>query len=414
MQIINGIDNKETRIKNHLTGLYYYILNYNDVNSSHSDILGLTSVIENVCYNPFIEKDDFSINSIVFDNKKYQDKNNTNDIMVHRIIGFNHKQKEIGSYNIRNEYNQINTSVESKTLLYPFRYFILTDYINPPLLIKPQLMETVDGKWIFKVNVSLSNESKYCLYPFKYKADIYGNVEGIINNNPLLYPVTSNQYSSWLVSQGNTVQANRELALMENDISLQQGNRSNNFNTVMGSINGILGSITGLLSGEYVGGISSGINSISSVFEGSMNRDFLNQNARFNEYQIETSYLARKNDYLNTPRGLKSIGNDSMFTLENSNKKIDLIEYGLKPQRLTRIQDYLFKYGYKVNEYAIPNFTSREYFNFIKTVNCNIDSEKIPHEHISEIEEIFNSGITFWHVEKGSQIKNYNVDNREV
>ena len=33
---------------------------------------------------------------------------------------------------------------------------------------------------------------------------------------------------------------------------------------------------------------------------------------------------------------------------------------------------------------------------------------------MEQLEAIFNSGVTFWHVENGAEIGEYRVDNREV
>ena len=56
-----------------------------------------------------------------------------------------------------------------------------------------------------------------------------------------------------------------------------------------------------------------------------------------------------------------------------------------------------------------------KYFNYIKTSVCNIASTStIPLEYLEEIKDIFNSGITFWHKDRGARILNYNVKNEVV
>lgn len=60
----------------------------------------------------------------------------------------------------------------------------------------------------------------------------------------------------------------------------------------------------------------------------------------------------------------------------------------------------LFKvYGYKVDKFTKINIKSRFWFNYIKTIQCNIES-KLTNEIINNIKEIYNNGITFWHYNK--------------
>ena len=60
------------------------------------------------------------------------------------------------------------------------------------------------------------------------------------------------------------------------------------------------------------------------------------------------------------------------------------------------IDDYLTAYGYRVNEQKTPNVTGRTYWNYVKTRECNIEAD-IPQEHLQQIKDMFNKGVTFWH-----------------
>lgn len=61
-----------------------------------------------------------------------------------------------------------------------------------------------------------------------------------------------------------------------------------------------------------------------------------------------------------------------------------------------RIDDYLSAYGYRVNTFKIPQFTSRTSWNYIKTKGINIEA-KIPQADLQNIKSIFNTGVTMWH-----------------
>ena len=66
-------------------------------------------------------------------------------------------------------------------------------------------------------------------------------------------------------------------------------------------------------------------------------------------------------------------------------------------QEYARIIDNFFSaYGYRVNSYKLPNLTGRTYWNYIKTIGCNITAD-IPQEDLQEIKDMFDNGITLWH-----------------
>ena len=57
---------------------------------------------------------------------------------------------------------------------------------------------------------------------------------------------------------------------------------------------------------------------------------------------------------------------------------------------------------------------NRKFYNFVKTNSCNIATAKVPLIHLEEIKEIFNRGVTIWHIDNGAEPLNYNVNNMEV
>ena len=68
------------------------------------------------------------------------------------------------------------------------------------------------------------------------------------------------------------------------------------------------------------------------------------------------------------------------------------------------IDNYFQMFGYKVNVVKTPQINSRTYWNYIKTIDANMDGN-IPQEDIQKIRSVFNNGITFWH---GSDTNMYN------
>lgn len=60
------------------------------------------------------------------------------------------------------------------------------------------------------------------------------------------------------------------------------------------------------------------------------------------------------------------------------------------------IDDYFQMFGYATHLVKIPNFHSRTYWNYVETKNAKVQGQA-PQTACKVMEEILNSGITFWH-----------------
>lgn len=60
------------------------------------------------------------------------------------------------------------------------------------------------------------------------------------------------------------------------------------------------------------------------------------------------------------------------------------------------IDDFFSMYGYKVNTLATPNIHKRSNWDYIKTIDVNIEGN-IPEADLDKIRALFNNGCTFWH-----------------
>ena len=433
MSTIIGDERKTSTIYNLPIGFYYYLIPRNKINSA--TYLGYVDTIQSLTFNPFIEEAD--INSVVectFNSDKYGIPEGGIP-KCYRIETFDKIEKELGNINLfssKNDYINKQYPFDPKLEMYPYTYYLITDYVNPPLLIKPQFVNSLDNKIRVKVTTTpLSAESKYNIYVDKYKGDDKGNLEGMSNATPLMLPVTSSIYSQFIsTSMASFAQGNIN-AMLENDKTLNQGLASNalqyNINSGQNKksgINGVISSILSVLGGNIIGGATNGFstganygfNNQVNNMQGQLTQNQLNENAQLTEYEINTMAQAKITDMINTPNSIKTSGNDTLFNLVNSNQKIDIIKYQPKANVKFKINMYFERYGYKLNEYGkLGNYiNSRKYFNFVKTNSCNIATAKVPLIHLEEIKEIFNRGTTIWHIDRGAEPLNYDVDNMEV
>lgn len=420
MSIVAGNDIESSVMGNIPVGLYYYCIPREKINTA--TYLGFVDTIQSLTYNPFIEVDDMStIVECSFDSDRYGSPKGGIP-KCYRMSGFDTIDKQLYELNTFPDNDNGLPTFEPKLYTFPFRYFMITDYMNTPLVIKPELCENKTLKLRVKAT-NIATESKYNLYVNGYKGDYNGNLNGIVNNSPLMLPVLSSAYSQFLATSSASFNQGNINAMLENDLSLKQGlatnslnYRQNTTNNYMQGISSGLGAIASLLSLNFggvvngaMGVVQSGINQHFNTLSNNLNNSQLKEQNKLSNFEVSSMANAKTTDLLNTPNSIKTSGNDTLFNLVNSNRKIDIIEFGLDFRYKHRIYDYFVKYGYKVNKWEKINVNSRRYFNFIKTNTCNIVGDEIPHEYLEEIKDIFNRGVTIWHIDNGASIGDYSV-----
>ena len=420
MSIVSGNDIESSIMGNIPVGLYYYCIPREKINSA--TYLGFVDTIQSLTYNPFIEVDDMStIVECSFDSDRYGSPKGGIP-KCYRMSGFDTIDKQLYELNTFPDNDNGLPTFEPKLYTFPFRYFMITDYMNTPLVIKPELCENKTLKLRVKAT-NIATESKYNLYVNGYKGDYNGNLNGIVNNSPLMLPVLSSAYSQFLATSSASFNQGNINAMLENDLSLKQGlatnslnYRQNTTNNYMQGISSGLGAIASLFSLNFGGVVNgamgvaqAGINQHFNTLSNNLNNSQLKEKNKLSNFEVSSMANAKTTDLLNTPNSIKTTGNDTLFNLVNSNRKIDIIEFSLDFRYKHRIYDYFVKYGYKVNKWEKINVNSRRYFNFIKTNTCNIVGDEIPHEYLEEIKDIFNRGVTIWHVDNGANVGDYSV-----
>lgn len=420
MSIVSGNDIESSIMGNIPVGLYYYCIPREKINSA--TYLGFVDTIQSLTYNPFIEVDDMStIVECSFDSDRYGSPKGGIP-KCYRMSGFDTIDKQLYELNTFPDNDNGLPTFEPKLYTFPFRYFMVTDYMNTPLVVKPELCENKTLKLRVKAT-NIATESKYNLYVNGYKGDYNGNLNGIVNNSPLMLPVLSSAYSQFLATSSASFNQGNINAMLENDLSLKQGLATNSLNyrqnTTNNYVQGIssgLGAIASLFSLNFGGVVNgamgvaqSAINQHFNTLSNNLNNSQLKEQNKLSNFEVSSMANAKTTDLINTPNSIKTTGNDTLFNLVNSNRKIDIIEFGLDFRYKHRIYDYFVKYGYKVNKWEKINVNSRRYFNFIKTNTCNIVSDEIPHEYLEEIKDIFNRGVTIWHVDNEANVGDYSV-----
>lgn len=131
--------------------------------------------------------------------------------------------------------------------------------------------------------------------------------------------------------------------------------------------------------------------------------------------QIANEMLKRE-DIKNKPDDIRPNIDDTEMINMLTNLAIKIDEVEIKDMFKIAIFNYLYHYGYKCNDFKIPNIRSRYYFNYIKTIGVNLTSD-ISGEYKQALKDIFNRGITIWHYRDANTFKgvnNFDYENAEM
>lgn len=273
------------------------------------------------------------------------------------------------------------------------------------------------------------------------------NIRRTNETNSAIASATGNALSAQTALQNNlnlsVTSRNTNLASNLNDLQ----NKSNMINASFSAIGGLSGGIASALTGNIGGAVGSlvgaGLGIGQTAMQNQINTkqtNLQNANALANanaqasastqstaisnqlrelttKYQNQTniqnamdSYNARIHDAQATADSIVTGSND---LLRQSALDLNvLVLYGYQPTK--EYQEKLNKIwnmrGYATNTIDYPNLHTREHWNYIQTVKCNIKGTNIDPSDLEKIKRVFDNGITLWH---DKEVGNYDRENTE-
>lgn len=262
------------------------------------------------------------------------------------------------------------TPKNNKLLTYPYNYLNVTNFNGCDVQYRYEYFSgntcNFQGNGVINAGCSIN------LVPTNYQEREGSNTKykGIFEIPCGKYPVcswASDYYTNWLSQNGLNIKSQ----FMQGATAL---------------LSGIGAGVMGSNAGNIVGGIQNSFNQISNTI------------AQMDYHQMQANSIE---------------GNTNSGDINFSEGYIGFGFYpmSIKAEFARIIDNYFSMYGYKVHTVKVPNITSRRYWNFIKTVKCNVDGN-IPQEDLAIIRTNFNNGITFWH--DPANIYNYNLNNTIV
>lgn len=273
---------------------------------------------------------------------------------------------------------------ESKLLQYPYSFTILDDFKGNRVVLKN---EYVGGDRLeVEAMGSMGVSNKVAYIPKNYlNENVLSPIDRInIGLENALIDASAHDVSVITDMLAAFLQGNKN--------SLQNQANTIAFNGVMSIAEGAVGGVASAVMGNPAGVASS----IVGMVKGAGNSVLQMQGLQ-----------AKLKDINNLPPQLAKMGSNTAFEYGNAYYGFRTIHKTIKPEYRKKLSDFFNMFGYKVNEVKMPNFHTRQNWNYIQTLSCNITGN-FNHEDLQELKSIFDNGITLWHT---NDVGNYALPN---
>lgn len=362
------------------------------------------------------------------------------DLPILSIPSDDDTQNEIWSYELSaNKYKYLKNGItESKLLMYPYSYNLLTDLQGDEFIVKN---EYINGNQIavdIRCALGISNNVAYTIQGYLNSNGIGKELyvrNGIINKNPNRLTIVDDYAAAYAQGNMNTIEQNINATKQQTSLNNRIAQNTANTNTAItdtrnraNMLNAGISAVGGTIGGAVLGGplaVAGAVQGMSNVLQTTVSNsansrvtELENQNTITNtalrgelaNQQAVAGAMAKVQDAKATADNVTLQGGDTFFNYGYENLGVKLISYQITQEYIDLLQDYFGKYGYKVHKVKIPNIHTRQNWNYIQTVGANIVGN-IPQMFIEVLEQLFNQGITIWHT---TDVGNYNLPNNEI
>ena len=279
------------------------------------------------------------------------------------------------------KYSAFTKPTESKLLMYPYCQIVMDDFKGNRTIYKPEYINSQNLYINVKGSLGTSNKVSYNLPNYNHsnsdgQAEYTSNETALINNNPSDVPIITDYLAAYLQGNKNSI-ANQQASIVWNGA----------FNMIGAGMSGAGGGTIGAAS------------AMAGVVSGAGNTVLQMQ-----------SIEAKKNDIENLPPQIAKMGSNTSYEYGNNYNGVFFIKKQIKPEYQKILGDFFNMYGYKVNRVKTPNLHTRQNWNYVQTLDCNV-SGNFNSEDLGEIASIFDNGITLWHT---NDVGNYALSNEVI
>ena len=349
-------------------------------------------------------------------------------------------QNETWSFElIDDKYKYLKNGItESKLLMYPYSYNLLTDLQGDEFIIKNEYNQGKNIAVDIRCALGVSNNVAYTIQGYLNSNGIGNELylrNGIINKNTNRLAIVDDYAAAYAQGNMNTIEQNINATKQQTSLNNRIAQNTANTNTAItdtrnraNMLNAGISAVGGTIEGAVLGGplaLAGAVQGLSNVAQTTVsnmansrvteleNQNMINNTALRGELanqQAVAGAMAKVQDAKATADNVTLQGGDTYFNYGYENLGVKLISYQITQEYIDLLQDYFGKYGYKVHKVKIPNIHTRQNWNYIQTVGANIVGN-IPQMFIDALEQLFNQGITIWHT---TDVGNYNLPNNEI
>jgi hypothetical protein len=301
------------------------------------------------------------------------------------------KQYQPKAFTYTNKYADYRTVTESKLLMYPYTTLILDDLKGNRQVLKNEYIIGDDIIVNVRGSLGTSNKTSYSVDNYQVKdniepADLFkANLENaVMNNNPNDLPIITDMLGAFLQGNRNSIQNQLNSTIF--------GGWMDTMGSVMGGVSNSSANPSNMGEANPVGMVQSGM----GVVKGMANTYFQTQ-----------GMIAKQKDINNTPPSLSKMGANTYFDYGHNLSGLYLIKRQITPEYQKKLEDFFNIFGYKKNEVKLPNFHTRQYWNYVQTSGCVITGN-FNNEDLQELKSVFDNGVTLWHTD---DIGNYALGN---
>lgn len=246
----------------------------------------------------------------------------------------------------------------NKLKCFPYNYLLASNNIGQNTILHYEKFSGSSAT--FTVKGVLNPGCSINLTPTNYNGNVSADNDAIQLGKIPICNYQNDMYTNWLTQNS--------INILGNTVTTDDLNIASN------AIGAGVGTITNLAVGNFAG---AGM-SIAGGFTG-----------------ISNALIQQKQHNMISPTVSGQL-NSADVNCASGNNTFHFYKMTIKQEYARIIDNFFSAYGYRVNSYKLPNLTGRTYWNYIKTIGCNITAD-IPQEDLQEIKDMFDNGITLWH-----------------
>lgn len=303
----------------------------------------------------------------------------------------NMNQYDSTTENMGDKYLGFTKPTESKLLMHPYTVTIIDDFKGNRLEVKNEYIMRNDLQLRVRGSLGTSNKIAYMVDDYRVDSALPSDQRltqtiehALINNSPNDISILNDFLSAYLQGNRNQIENQKSAIIWNGTIGALTGAMVGGAQSTFQTRAGLRGNPVGIAAAGLQG--SSGVGQAIIEMQG---------------------LQAKKADVNNTPAQLVKMGGNSAFDFGNNFTGVYVIKKQITDEYRKKLSDFFNMFGYKTNEVKVPNFHTRQNWNYVQTSNCIITGN-FNNEDIQELKNVFDNGITLWHTD---DIGNYALAN---